>query len=301
MNAFWQHFADGILTGAIIALGAIGVSLAMSILRFANFAHAELLTFGAYIALIVVTMFGTVGEPIGQLSFGWTLVVAIVPAGIATALLALAIDRVVYGGLRRRNAARMTLIFASFGVGLVVRNAIHMTFGGDPEYYTRELTIAVRLFETIRVMPDQIVVLAVAVVVVAALHLFLRYSAIGLAMRATAENPDLSRINGVDVDRIVGWTWSIAAALAAMAGVFMGLTVQLRPEMGFNLLLSLFAAAILGGNGSLIGAVFGGLLVGLAENLSVMVISAGYRQAVPFVLLVVVLYVRPSGLFGARS
>ncbi len=301
MNAFWQHFADGILTGAIIALGAIGVSLAMSILRFANFAHAELLTFGAYMALIVVTVFGTVGEPIGQLSFGWGLVVAIVPAGIATALLALAIDRAVYGGLRRRNAARMTLIFASFGVGLVVRNVIHMIFGGDPEYYTRELTIAVRLFDTIRVMPDQILILAVTVAVVAALHAFLRYSAIGLAMRATAENPDLARVNGVDVDRIVGWTWSIAAALAAMAGVFLGLTVQLRPEMGFNLLLSLFAAAILGGNGSLIGAVLGGLLVGLAENLSVMVISAGYRQAVPFVLLVVMLYVRPQGLFGARS
>lgn len=301
MSAFWQHFADGILTGAIIALGAIGVSLAMSILRFANFAHAELLTFGAYMALIVVTVFGTVGEPIGQLSFGWGLVVAIVPAGIATALLALAIDRAVYGGLRRRNAARMTLIFASFGVGLVVRNVIHMIFGGDPEYYTRELTIAVRLFDTIRVMPDQILILAVTVAVVAALHAFLRYSAIGLAMRATAENPDLARVNGVDVDRIVGWTWSIAAALAAMAGVFLGLTVQLRPEMGFNLLLSLFAAAILGGNGSLIGAVLGGLLVGLAENLSVMVISAGYRQAVPFVLLVVMLYVRPQGLFGARS
>lgn len=301
MNAFWQHFADGILTGAIIALGAIGVSLAMSILRFANFAHAELLTFGAYIALVVVTTFGTVGEPIGQLSFGWGLVIAIVPAGIATALLALAIDRTVYGGLRRRNAARMTLIFASFGVGLVVRNVIHMIFGGDPEYYTRELTIAVRLFDTIRVMPDQIAVLGVAVAVVAALHVFLRLSAIGLAMRATAENPDLARINGIDVDRIVGWTWSIAAALAAMAGIFLGLTVQLRPEMGFNLLLSLFAAAILGGNGSLIGAVLGGLLVGLAENLSVMVISAGYRQAVPFVLLVAMLYVRPHGLFGARS
>ena len=137
--------------------------------------------------------------------------------------------------------------------------------------------------------------------VVALLHAFLRFSAVGLAMRATAENPALAQVNGVDVDRIVGWTWAIAAALAAMAGVFLGLTVQLRPEMGFNLLLSLFAAAILGGNGSLIGAVLGGLLVGLAENLSVMVISAGYRQAVPFVLLVVMLYVRPQGLFGARS
>lgn len=301
MNAFWQHFADGILTGAIIALGAIGVSLAMSILRFANFAHAELLTAGAYIALMVVAAIGSLGDPIDPFSFGWPFVVSLVPAAAATAVLALVIDRLVFRSLRQRKAARMTLIFASFGVGLVVRNLIHVIFGGEPEYYSRELTIAMRLFGTIRVMPDQIVVLVIATLLVVLLQLFLRYSAMGLAMRAAAENPDLARVSGVDVDRVVAWTWALAAALAAMAGVFLGLTVQLRPEMGFNLLLALFAAAILGGNGSLIGAVVGGLLVGLAENLSVMVISSGYRQAVPFVLLVVMLFIRPQGLFGVRT
>jgi len=301
VNAFWQHFADGILTGAIIALGAIGVSLAMSILRFANFAHAELLTAGAYIALMVVAAIGSLGDPIDPFSFGWPFVVSLVPAAAATAVLALVIDRLVFRSLRQRKAARMTLIFASFGVGLVVRNLIHVIFGGEPEYYSRELTIAMRLFGTIRVMPDQIVVLVIATLLVVLLQLFLRYSAMGLAMRAAAENPDLARVSGVDVDRVVAWTWALAAALAAMAGVFLGLTVQLRPEMGFNLLLALFAAAILGGNGSLIGAVVGGLLVGLAENLSVMVISSGYRQAVPFVLLVVMLFIRPQGLFGVRT
>ena len=301
MNAFWQHFADGILTGAIIALGAIGVSLAMSILRFANFAHAELLTAGAYIALMVVAAIGSLGDPIDPFSFGWPFVVSLVPAAAATAVLALVIDRLVFRSLRKRKAVRMTLIFASFGVGLVVRNLIHVIFGGEPEYYSRELTIAMRLFGTIRVMPDQIVVLVIATLLVVLLQLFLRYSAMGLAMRAAAENPDLARVSGVDVDRVVAWTWALAAALAAMAGVFLGLTVQLRPEMGFNLLLALFAAAILGGNGSLIGAVVGGLLVGLAENLSVMVISSGYRQAVPFVLLVVMLFIRPQGLFGVRT
>lgn len=301
MNAFWQHFADGILTGAIIALGAIGVSLAMSILRFASFAHAELLTAGAYIALMVVAAIGSLGDPIDPFSFGWPFVVSLVPAAAATAVLALVIDRLVFRSLRQRKAARMTLIFASFGVGLVVRNLIHVIFGGEPEYYSRELTIAMRLFGTIRVMPDQIVVLVIATLLVVLLQLFLRYSAMGLAMRAAAENPDLARVSGVDVDRVVAWTWALAAALAAMAGVFLGLTVQLRPEMGFNLLLALFAAAILGGNGSLIGAVVGGLLVGLAENLSVMVISSGYRQAVPFVLLVVMLFIRPQGLFGVRT
>jgi branched-chain amino acid transport system permease protein len=299
MNQFWQHLADGVLSGAIIALGAIGVALSLSILRFANFAHGELLTVGAYMALLCVAFIG-VGEPIGELSFGWGLVVAVIPAGVLTAALALLTDRLIYRRLRRRNAARLTLIFASFGVSLILRNAIHLAFSGEPEYFTRELTIAVRVLG-VRVMPDQFVVLGASFVIVAALHLFLKYATLGLTMRATAESPELARVNGIDVDRVVAWTWALAAALAAMAGVFLGLTVQLRPEMGFNVLLSLFAAAILGGAGSMIGAVVGGILVGVAENLSVMVISSGYRQAVPFVLLVAMLYFRPHGLFGERS
>jgi branched-chain amino acid transport system permease protein len=299
MTQVWQHLADGVLSGAIIALGAIGVALSLGILRFANFAHGELLTAGAYLALIFVMFLG-VGEPIGPLSFGWGLVAAVIPAGVLTAALALAADTLVYRRLRRRGAARLTLIFASFGVSLVLRSSIHLIFGGEPEYFTRELTIAVRVLG-VRIMPDQLVVLAATLVIVAVLHLFLRYATAGLIMRATAESPDLARVNGIDVDRVVAWTWALAAGLAAMAGVFLGLTVQLRPEMGFNILLSLFAAAILGGSGSMIGAVVGAMIVGIAENLSVMVISSGYRQAVPFLLLVAMLYFRPHGLFGERS
>jgi branched-chain amino acid transport system permease protein len=295
-----QAVADGILTGAIIALGAIGVSLGMTILRFANFAHAELVTWGAYLALIFVLWFGTVGQAIDPFSFGWALVIAVAPAGLLTIALALACDRLTFRPLQRGGASRITLIFASFGLGLILRHLVQLIFGPDPEYYTRELQIAVRVFGGVRIMPDQILILAAAFLLVIALHLFLRHTRLGLALRATAESPDLARVNGIDVDRMLAWTWALSAGLAAMAGVFFGLTVQLRPEMGFNLLLALFAAAILGGAHSLIGAVVGGLLVGLAENLSVLVISPGYKQAVPFVLMVAMLYFRPTGLFGER-
>jgi len=116
-----------------------------------------------------------------------------------------------------------------------------------------------------------------------------------------AESAPLAQVCGIEVDAVVRWTWIISGALAALAGVFAGLTPQLHPEVGFNLLLALFAAAILGGTGSLAGAVIGGLLVGLAENLSLLFVSAGYKTAMPFLVLLLVLLVRPQGLFGEKE
>ena len=298
---FFQHFADGILSGAIISLGAIGLTLTMRILRFANFSHSELLTWGAYSALVFAGFFAAMddvlGGPLGPLSFGWALVAAAVLAGGATAAVALLLDRLVFARLRR-HAGHMTLVFASFGVALLLRNVILMGFGPDPFYYSNELQIAIRI-GGVRVMPDQIFVLGLTAVLVVLLHLFMTRSRTGIYMRAVAENPPLARASGVDADAIVRWTWIIGATGAAIAGVLYGLTVQLRPELGFSLILPLFAAAILGGTGSLYGAVIGGLVVGLAENLSVMVIPSGYKPAVPFLLILAVLYFRPQGLFGA--
>jgi branched-chain amino acid transport system permease protein len=120
-------------------------------------------------------------------------------------------------------------------------------------------------------------------------------------MRAMAESATLADVCGVETKKMVRIAWFVSGALAGTAGTFLGLTVQLRPEMGFNLLLALLTAALLGGSGSLIGAVVGGLVVGLAENLSVLVVPAGYKAAMPFVLLILILYVRPQGLFGSRE
>ncbi|MBN9062640.1 MAG: branched-chain amino acid ABC transporter permease [Rhizobiales bacterium 65-9] len=295
-----QAIADGFLTGAIIALGAIGVSLSLQILRFANFSHSELLTWGAYIAVTFVS-FATAGVSVGPLSFGWQLLAATAFAAAGTALLAILVDWLVFGPLRNRGANHLTLVFASFGAALILRNLVLLIWGPEARYYTNELQIAVEVFPDVRMLPDQIFVLALAFAIVLALHLFLRFSRLGMAMRAMAESPALARICGVEIGKVIRWTWILSGALAAMAGVFSGLTVQLRPEMGFNLLLPLFTAAILGGGGSLIGAVIGGLAVGLAENLSVLVIPAGYKAAVPFLLLLAVLFLRPQGLFGAAE
>ncbi len=299
-----QHFADGILTGAIIALGAIGLSLTMRILKFANFSHSELLTWGAYATFVFLSFFSVfgrvLGEPIGPLSFGLPLILAVIASGLVTAGLAILLDWLVYDRLRGR-AAPMTLVFASFGVALLVRNVLLIGFGPDPYYYSSELQIAMRLPGGVRVQPDQVFVLAVTIFMVVGLYLFLTRTRTGIAMRATAENTDLSMISGINVASIVRWTWIIGGACAAVAGTLYGLTVQIRPELGFSLILPLFAAAILGGTGSMYGAVLGGLIVGLSENLSVMVIPASYKPAIPFLLILLILYVRPQGLFGEQQ
>lgn len=303
-----QLLADGFVIGSVIALGAVGLTLAYSILRFANFAHGEYLTWGAYLAWTALLGFSAAIGPMTPLepfSFGWPLLLALGLAAIGTAALALALDALLFRRLRRHGSA-ITLIMASFGAALVLRNMLQFIYGAVPEYYTREIQVAIRLVPRdvlggLRITPDQLFVLGLTAVLVVGLHLFLTRTTLGRAMRAVSLNPQLARVTGIDVDGVIRATWIIGAVLAAVAGVFSGLIVQLRPQLGFDLLLPLFAAAILGGIGSVYGAVAGGLIVGLAESLSVPLVGAEYRAATAFVVLIAILLVRPTGLFGEKA
>jgi branched-chain amino acid transport system permease protein len=206
----------------------------------------------------------------------------------------------------RRHGNAITLVIASFGAALALRNLLQFTYGTLPEYYTREIQIAVRLVPRdvlggLRITPDQMLVIGLSLVLVVALHLFLARTTLGRAMRATAMNPALARVAGIDVEAVVRATWIIGAGLAAMAGVMAGLVGQIRPMLGFDLLLPLFAAAILGGIGSVWGAVLGGYIVGLAESFSVPLLGAEYRAATAFLVLIAILLLRPTGLFGERA
>ena len=294
-----QALADGVLTGAVIALGAIGVSFTMQIMRFANFSHAELLTWGGYLTLVIVGFIGA-GTPTSGLSYGWPLLVAALVAAGLTGLLAWGLDRLVFRSLRRSGAHHLTLVFASFGIGLVLRHVIVLLWGHDSHFYTRELQIAIEVLPGVRVLPDQVFILGLTLLIVLGLQLFLAHSRTGIAMRATAESPALARACGIEVEGVIRNTWFLGGGLAALAGVFVGLTPQLNPEIGTSLLLALFAAAILGGIGSLAGAVVGGLAVGIAENVMLLWVNPGYKQAMSFLLLLLVLLLRPQGLFGER-
>lgn len=299
----FQIIADGLIIGSVIALGAIGLSLTLSIVRFSNFSHGELLAWGAYLALLVSSFLKAGTQPIGPFSFGWGLIIAMVVAAALTALLALLLDTVLFKRLRKQGS--ITLVIASFGAALVLRNLLLFWQGGVPQYYSQNLQIAIpilprRFHGGLRFTPDQLLVLALTLIIVAGLHLFLRYSVLGRSMRATAINPALAQVTGIDPERVLRATWLIGGALAAVAGVFAGITLQLRPTMGVDLLLPLFAAVILGGIGSIWGAVLGGLLVGLAESASVTLVGAEYRAAAAFLVLIAILLIKPNGLFGEK-
>jgi branched-chain amino acid transport system permease protein len=298
-----QPVANGLILGATIGLGAVGLTLTYSILRFANFTHGDYVTWGAYFVLTLLMLLQTgAGLGVGQLgpfSFGWPLLAALAAAMALTAGLALAMDRVLFRRLRERGT-QIALVIASFGASLALRNVLVFLYGPEPAYFTREIQIAYPVLPGVLVTADQLFVLALTGVLVLALHLLLTRTTLGRAMRAASENPALLQVVGIDPQAVARWTWALGGSLAAVAGVFIGLTVQIRPLMGFELLLPLFAAAILGGIGSVYGAVVGGLIVGLAEALAVPLIGAEYRAAVAFLVLLAVLLLRPTGVFGDR-
>ena len=297
-----QTLIDGLIAGSMIGLGAIGITLTYSILRFANFAHGELISWGAYAALSLSTALGTLAAsltiPIGPFSFGWSLPLALVIAVVLTGLLALLVDVLLFGRLRARGGAVIILVMAGFGAALTMRSLLEFLFTTKPAYFTESLQIAMKLGWGARATPDQLLSLAVSAIVVFGVHLILARTAIGRAMRAVSENPQLAGLAGIDVRRVIRFVWLLGAGLACVAGVMAGLIVQIRPHMGHDLLLPLFAAAILGGIGSVPGAMLAGLIVGLAEAFSVQFIGAEWRAAVAFAILVAVLLFRPQGLFG---
>jgi branched-chain amino acid transport system permease protein len=215
-----------------------------------------------------------------------------------TAGLALLVDAILFGPLRARRGAVVILVMASFGAALTLRNLLEFIFTSRPAYFSSELQIALPLGGGMRATPDQLLSLGVAAVLVVLVHLLLTRTAIGRSMRAVSENPQLASVVGIDVRGVVRTVWALGAGLACMAGIIAGLIIQIRPQMGLDLLLPLFAAAILGGIGSVPGAMLAGLIVGLAEALTVQLVGAEWRAAVAFVILVLILLLRPQGLFG---
>ncbi len=285
MIDFLQLIIYGIILGSIISLGAIGISLTFGIVRFANFAHGDFMTLGAYFAF---TFFVLLGLP-------WALSLAL--AAASTALSMVLVDQAIYKRLRR--ASPMILLISSFGTALIVRSLIQLFWGPANKVYEVGIKFPV-VFWGLRMKTDQIFILLGTVALVIALHLFLRHTKMGRAMRAMADNVDLSRITGIDTERVVVWTWVIGGVLATAAGIFYAMDTRIFPVLGWRLLLPIFAAAVLGGIGKPYGAIAGGMIVGISQELSTLWLLPTYKEAVAFGLLVIVLIFRPKGLFGGR-
>ena len=299
-----QLFVIGLIVGSVLALGAIGLTLVYGILRFANFAHGDLMTLGAYVAFFAYVS----GGRIGPLSFGYGMILALVAAAAAIAALAVLVDRFVFRPLRRRGGNVVIAAIASLGVALMVRAAVLFIWGPQPHIYEAGVHVARDLPFGVKIKPDQIFIIASTFTIIAGVYLLLYRTKLGKAMRATADNVDLARVSGIDTERIVVWTWCIAGSLMAVSGVLLGIQAQLTPDMGFSLLIPLFAATVLGGIGSPQGALLGALIVAVSQEASTGVDlpyppgwGPGYKPAVAFAVLILMLILRPQGLFGTKS
>jgi branched-chain amino acid transport system permease protein len=290
---FNNYFVPGLVLGSIYALGAIGVSMIYSILRFAHFAHGDLMTFGAYVAYAAV------------IATGWPPLAALPIAILGAVAAALLIDWLAYKPFRKSRP--IVVVIASFGVALMIRALIMLIWGVQPEPYVEGIQGPIEGIEPLRIQEKHIVIIGTALVLVTALHLLLTRTKMGKAMRAMSDDADLARITGIDTERVIAWTWIVGAVLAAAAGVLIGIDTQVRPNMGWDLLLPLFAAAILGGLGRPYGAILGGLVIGMIEELSsyplfgdLPLVTPGYKTGLAFLIMVIMLIWRPQGLLRGR-
>ncbi len=295
-----QLVVVGIIVGSIIGLGGIGLTLTYGVMKFANFAHGDLMSLGMFLALFIIADAGLGGGTIGPLSFGWGMIPAILFAMVGVALLTVALDRVVFRPLRSRGSGIVTMAIASLGLGIMIRALVQLIWGPSPERYVGGINRATTIFWDLKVKPDQFFIVGLTLILVICIFLLLYRTKLGTAMRATADNPGLAEASGIDTERIRQWTWAIAGALIAVAGVMLAIQAQLRFDAGFSLILPMFAAVILGGIGNPWGALVGGLIVGISQEVSVHWIDSGLKPGVPFVVLILMLLVRPRGLFGTN-
>lgn len=306
---------NGLLLGSMIALGAIGITLIYSILRFAHIAHGDYMTLGAYVTLFLLTVglprLGIDGAGFGPFTFGYPLLIALPITVAVCCAIAVAIDNSVYERLRERGTGLVTLSMVSLGIAIALRGAIQMLWGTEPQRLPRESKPFYHIdFEValpgggalpfdMRIPPDNIFLGLSAIALVGALYLFLNHTRTGKAMRATSDNIDLARVTGINTTRIIQWTWIIAAAYAAIAGTLIAVAqAQMLPNSGWNTLIPMFAAVTLGGIGKPWGALVGGLLIGIAMEVSTEWMTPAYKPAVAFTVMLLVLLVRPRGLFG---
>ena len=285
------YLLPGLVLGCIYALGAIGISLTFGILRFANFAHGETMTLGVYFTWSVVQV------------TGWHPLLAMLPAMALTVLVVQQVDRWFYKPFRA--SPTVILVMASFGMMLMVRSVIQFGWGVQLKTVSPGITRSVALFDgALLVNPKHMVIFVATAALMVSVHLLLTRTRIGKAMRATADSPELARVTGIDTEGVILATWVLGAVLAVAAGVFLAIDTQVETLMGFKMLLPMFAAAILGGIGRPFGAVAGGLVIGLAEELSTYpwigtepLLPPGYKAGVAFAIMVAMLIWRPQGLF----
>jgi branched-chain amino acid transport system permease protein len=278
-----QVILNGVVTGLILALPAIALTLTYSIMRFPNFAVGSMMTLGAYVVFVLNSMLHL---PL--------LLAAVLGCGLLSLIL-VATHQAVFSKLDGRTS--ITLLVASIGVSFIFENVARFIFGNASYSYDVAIAGSYRLWN-LRVNQEQGYAVTIVLVAVIAIYLMLNRTALGRAMRAVADNPGLAAARGINRKRVINRVWLVAGVLTGTAGVLAGLDRAIDPQLGSSYLISVFAAAIIGGLGSAAGAVLGAVAIGLAEELSTLVISPNYREATGFVAIALILLLKPQGLFG---
>jgi neutral amino acid transport system permease protein len=280
-----QVSLNGLSFGSIYALGAVGLTLVYGILKLVNFAHGDFLTFGAYTAFLV------------NVTWGLPFAVAVLGAVAATAVLGVAFERVLWKPMRGVGAGMLQLLLISIGLALVIRNSIQFAWGSEVRGLDVDVFSTVS-FLGLRIGEQELIVAIVGVTVLLAVGLMLRFTALGKQMRALSDNLDLAETTGINTARVITYTWILAGGLAGLSGALIASIANVKPELGFELLLPIFAVVILGGIGNAFGALSAGLILGLVIEWSTLVIEARWKLAIGFVVLILALVIRPQGIFG---
>jgi neutral amino acid transport system permease protein len=280
-----QTGLNGLSLGAVYALGAVGLTLVYGILRLVNFAHGDFLTFGAYMGYLV------------NVTWEMPLVLGIFFAMAMTALLGVFLERVMWGPMRARGAGVLQLLLMSIGLALVIRYVVQYAWGTEIRFLDVNVTATVELLG-VRLGRTALIVIVVGVVTLVVIGLMLRYALLGKRMRALSDDLELAETSGIDTSRVILWTWIFAGGLAGLAGVMAASVTDIRPELGFELLLPIFAAVVLGGIGDAFGALAAGLVLGAAIEWSTLLIDARWKTFVGFAVLILALVIRPQGIFG---
>jgi neutral amino acid transport system permease protein len=299
MQEILQSGIDGIALGSIIALASVGLTLTFGILRLQNYAHGDVLTLGAYVALYANTVLKL---NIG-VSFGLGCIGAII--------FLLICEKILWAGLRKKRANETTMLIVSVGLALVIRNGIILIWGASPQKFDLPI-FAPFIFGGLTIPFNRLVVIALAIAVMFGLYYLLQNTKIGKAMRAVADNPELARVTGINVDIVILWTWIIAGTLTALGGGMYGLITVVSPTMGWFLILPMFASVILGGVGNPYGAIAGAMIIGLSQEISTICpaslgeyakycIGTEYKIGVGLLIMILVLLFKPQGLFKTSS
>ena len=293
-----QLLVDSILTGSVLALGAIGLTLVYRVMKFPNFVHAEFLTFGAYSAYAVNQYLG-LGLFAGSIS-----------SFVASGFLAVISYRFVFSKLENVSSSGTTtkltsMLIASIGLGFIFRHSIQEIWGANVLYFNIEAPAIYEYF-TARFTSFYLIIILSSILLVLFLHVFLTYTNLGKSILATSDNPGLSLISGIDTDRVIYTVWFLSGGTAGFAGFLRGVDTRLSPWLGWNVLLIAFAVVILGGIGSFYGAIIAAYIIGFVENIGVVALinldlPTSYRPAIAFSILILMLIFRPQGLFSTAS